>query len=79
MSMMITPMLAATGPLPADSAKRTYEVRWDGFRALVRVAPAAWRSRAATATTRRASEHIGPILGVGVQAILVMMMFKPGD
>jgi bifunctional non-homologous end joining protein LigD len=38
--MVITPMLAATGPLPADSAKWAYEVKWDGFRALVRASPA---------------------------------------
>ena len=38
--MMITPMLAASGPLPRDSAKWAYEVKWDGFRALVQASPA---------------------------------------
>jgi hypothetical protein len=38
--MMITPMLAASGPLPADSAKWAYEVKWDGFRALLQASPA---------------------------------------
>ena len=36
---MITPMLAASGPLPSDSAKWAYEVKWDGFRALVQASP----------------------------------------
>jgi ATP-dependent DNA ligase len=33
---MITPMLAAAGPLPPDSARWGYEVKWVGFRAFVR-------------------------------------------
>jgi bifunctional non-homologous end joining protein LigD len=37
--MMMTPMLAASGPLPEDSAKWAYEVKWDGFRALVQASP----------------------------------------
>jgi ATP-dependent DNA ligase len=37
---MITPMLAASGPLHPDSAKWAYEVKWDGFRALVQASPA---------------------------------------
>ena len=36
---MTAPMLAATGPLPEDSAKWAYEVKWDGFRALVQASP----------------------------------------
>ena len=38
--MTITPMLAASGPLPEDSAKWAYEVKWDGFRALLQASPA---------------------------------------
>lgn len=37
--MMITPMLSATGPLPPDSEKWAYEVKWDGFRVLVQASP----------------------------------------
>jgi bifunctional non-homologous end joining protein LigD len=33
-------MLAASGLLPPDSAKWAYEVKWDGFRALVQASPA---------------------------------------
>jgi ATP-dependent DNA ligase len=37
---MIKPMLAAAGPLPADSGRWAYEVKWDGFRAVVRASSA---------------------------------------
>jgi bifunctional non-homologous end joining protein LigD len=33
----IAPMLATTGPLPADDGRWSYEVKWDGVRALVAV------------------------------------------
>ena len=33
----ISPMLAATGPLPTDDGRWSYEVKWDGVRALVAV------------------------------------------
>jgi ATP-dependent DNA ligase len=49
--MMITPMLAASGPLPEDSAKWAYEVKWDGFRALLQASRPASPLRAGTATT----------------------------
>jgi hypothetical protein len=41
--MMITPMLAANGPLAEDSAKWAYEVKWDGYRALVQASPGGHR------------------------------------
>jgi bifunctional non-homologous end joining protein LigD len=36
---MIAPMLVASGPLPPDNGRWGYEVKWDGFRALVRATP----------------------------------------
>ena len=33
----VSPMLATTGPLPADDGRWSYEVKWDGVRALVAV------------------------------------------
>jgi bifunctional non-homologous end joining protein LigD len=36
---MISPMLATSGSLPADSEKWSYEVKWDGFRAFVEASP----------------------------------------
>ena len=33
----LAPMLATTGPLPADDGRWSYEVKWDGVRALVAV------------------------------------------
>jgi bifunctional non-homologous end joining protein LigD len=35
--MFIEPMLASTGRLPADSDRYAFEVKWDGYRALVDV------------------------------------------
>ena len=42
-------------------------------------APAAWRSRAQRPPQDELRSTLGPILGVGVLVILVMMVFKPGD
>jgi bifunctional non-homologous end joining protein LigD len=38
-TMTIKPMLVASGPLRPDSDKYAFEVKWDGFRAVVRAAP----------------------------------------
>jgi bifunctional non-homologous end joining protein LigD len=35
--MQLRPMLVTTGPLPPDGERYAYEVKWDGFRALVAV------------------------------------------
>ena len=36
---MFKPMLVTSGRLPPDSEKWSYEVKWDGFRALIEAAP----------------------------------------
>src|SRR3989442_15185952 len=35
MTMLVDPMLATSGPLPADEERWSFEPKWDGFRAIV--------------------------------------------
>jgi bifunctional non-homologous end joining protein LigD len=69
---MITPMLAAAGPLPADSGKWAYEVKWDGFRALVEATPdlVTIRSRNGYDMTNRYPELDGLSDAVSTTALL---------
>jgi bifunctional non-homologous end joining protein LigD len=43
MTTTLRPMLVSSGPLPRDSDKYAFEVKWDGFRALVQAAPGSVR------------------------------------
>ena len=38
-TMTVRPMLVSSGPLPRDSDQYAFEVKWDGFRALIQAAP----------------------------------------
>lgn len=68
----VAPMLATTGPLPADDGRWSYEVKWDGVRALVAVEGGHVRltSRNGNDITAAYPELSGLGAAVGVTALL---------